>query len=417
MKKCKIGVVGVGRGSMMWKYCKDADNAQIVAICDNWEEGLNEAKAKLNDDAVTYYTDYTQFLSHDMDVVLLANYATEHAPFAIQAMKAGKDVISEVLPAQNMAEAVALIECVEETGRKYCYAENYCFMSGPREMRRKYLNGQLGVFEYGEGEYMHNCEPIWAKITHGDPTHWRNNISAFFYCTHSVGPLLHIAGMRPVSVVGIECPFNARMARMGAKAGHTALEIVTLENGAVLKSLHGLGCSRDSIWYSVYGSKGRMETAREDSELGGFRRVYENLDEIEGDNKNHPVSYTLDDELTLKGQKHGHGGSDYTCLYYAVEYMNGDENADIVDVYEAVDMWLVGHFGYLSVLEGGHVQRIPNLRDPAEREAYRSDLRCTDPKAAGEQLQPSYSKGNPDIDDSVYAGWREKWEEVKKEKK
>ena len=80
MKKCKIGVVGVGRGSMMWKYCKDADNAQIVAICDNWEEGLKEAKEKLNDDTITYYTDYTQFLSHDMDVVLLANYATEHAP-------------------------------------------------------------------------------------------------------------------------------------------------------------------------------------------------------------------------------------------------------------------------------------------------------------------------------------------------
>jgi predicted dehydrogenase len=55
MKKIRIGVVGVGRGGMMWKYCKDADNAQIVAICDNWEEGLKEAKEKLNDDTITYY--------------------------------------------------------------------------------------------------------------------------------------------------------------------------------------------------------------------------------------------------------------------------------------------------------------------------------------------------------------------------
>lgn len=410
MKKCRIGVVGVGRGMMMWKYCQDAENAEIVAICDKWEDGLNNAKAKIGNDKVTYYTDFETFLKHDMDAVLLANYATEHAPFAIAAMKAGKDVISEVLPAQTMREAVELIECVETTGRKYCYAENYCYMGGPREMRKKYLSGELGAFEYGEGEYMHNCEPIWHSITHGDPTHWRNNISAFFYCTHSLGPLLHITGLRPVSVVGIECPFNARMGRMGAKAGHTAIELVTLENGAVLKSLHGLGCSKDSIWYSVYGSLGRMETAREDAELDGVSRIYENLDTEEGENKNAPSSRIVDDELAMKGAKHGHGGSDYICLYNAIQHINGDKTADIVDVYQAIDMWLPGFWGYISVLNGGMPQQIPDLRKKEIRDLYRSDVRCTDPAAAGDQLLPSYSKGNPDIDPAIYAACKEKWE-------
>ena len=417
MKKIKIGVVGVGRGGMMWKYCKDADNAEIVAICDKWEEGLEKTKAKIESDSVAYYTDYNEFLKHDMDAVLLANYATEHAPFAIAAMKAGKDVISEVLPAQNMAEAVELIECVEETGRKYCYAENYCFMGGPLEMRKKYLDGSLGVFEYGEGEYMHNCEPLWPRITYGEPDHWRNNISAFFYCTHSVGPLLHITGMRPVSVVGFECPFNERMARMGAKAGNTAIEMVTLENGAIVKSLHGLGCSKDSIWYSVYGSKGRMETAREDAECGNMNRVYENLDAFSGENHNNPTSHMSEDPLLQKGAKHGHGGSDYICLYYAIEYLRGDKNADIVDVYEAVDMWMCGQFGYFSVLNGGGVEKIPNLRLKEERDIWRNDRRCTIPSAAGDQLLPSYSKGNPDIEPAIYDYWKEKWEEYKKQPK
>ena len=60
MKKCKIGVIGVGRGSMMWKYCKDAENAEIVAICDKWVEGLEKAKAQIASDSVTYYTDYDE---------------------------------------------------------------------------------------------------------------------------------------------------------------------------------------------------------------------------------------------------------------------------------------------------------------------------------------------------------------------
>ena len=120
MTKCKIGVIGIGRGSMVWKYCQHADNAQLVAICDQWEKGLLNVKKELADDNIAYYTDYAEFLKHDMDIVVLANYATEHAPFAIQAMKAGKNVISEVLPVQTMAQAVALIECIECTGKIYC---------------------------------------------------------------------------------------------------------------------------------------------------------------------------------------------------------------------------------------------------------------------------------------------------------
>lgn len=51
-----------------------------------------------------------------MDAVVLANYANEHAPFAIKAMRAGKHVFSEVLPVQTIKEAVELIETIEETG-------------------------------------------------------------------------------------------------------------------------------------------------------------------------------------------------------------------------------------------------------------------------------------------------------------
>lgn len=40
MKKIRIGVMGVYRGTSMINYCVAADNAEIVAICDKWEEGL-----------------------------------------------------------------------------------------------------------------------------------------------------------------------------------------------------------------------------------------------------------------------------------------------------------------------------------------------------------------------------------------
>ena len=410
MKKCKVGVVGIGRGRMVWRFCNDADNAEIVAICDKWTEGLKNVKEQLATDTITYYEDFDEFLKHDMDVVILANYATEHAPFAIKAMEAGKNVISEVLPVQTMAQAVALIECCERTGMKYCYAENYCFMKAPMEIRRRFIAGDLGEFEYAEGEYLHNCEPDWSVLTCGDRNHWRNRMSAFYYCTHSVGPLLHISGLRPVKVTGFECPFNARMARMGAAAGHTAVEMVTLENDAIVKSVHGVGCSKNSVWYTIYGSKGRMESAREDAKAGDVSRVYENIDTVEGVYNWEATSYIPDDPLA-GAVKHGHGGSDFYCLYNACDYVLGNEDADIIDVYEAINMWMCGFFGYLSVLDGGVPKEIPDMRKAEVREEYRNDNRCTDPKIAGDQLLSPYSKGEPEIPDEIYQHHLDVWNE------
>ena len=165
MDKVKIGVIGGGRGKSMIRYGREASNAQLVAICDFRDDVLDRMKKECGEDGISYYSDYDDFLKHDMDAVVLANYANQHAPFAIKAMKAGKHVFSEVLPVQTMKEAVELIEAVEETGKIYAYGENYCFMSAPYEMRKLYRQGLIGEFVYGEGEYVHSCEPIWPEIT------------------------------------------------------------------------------------------------------------------------------------------------------------------------------------------------------------------------------------------------------------
>ena len=55
MEKVKFGVLGVGRGSSMIKFCETAENAEVVAICDKWEEGLRRKKEELNDERITYY--------------------------------------------------------------------------------------------------------------------------------------------------------------------------------------------------------------------------------------------------------------------------------------------------------------------------------------------------------------------------
>ena len=413
-KKIRIGVIGAYRGTSMINYCNAADNAVVVAICDKWEEGLNKQKEYNKGLDIAYYDNFDDFLKHDMDAVVLANYANEHAPFAIKAMKAGKHVFSEVLPVQTVKEAVELIETIEETGMTYAYGENYCYMPAPYEMRRLYREGVLGEFEYGEGEYVHNCESIWPSITYGDESHWRNNMYSTYYCTHSLGPLIHITGLRPVKVTGFEGTNNQRKLNVGAKGGQYGIEMVELENGGIIKSIHG-DLYKNSIWYTCYGSKGRAESAREDAEKGDVSQIYVNVDAYSGEYGPNKVDAYIPhrDHDHISGS-FGHGGSDFYTMYNFVEKLLGNPDADIIDIYEALDMGLPGLFAYRSILAGGIPMEIPNLRIKEVRDQWRNDTACTVPSVAGDMLQPTFSKGTPQIDPAVYERvyklWRQEFE-------
>jgi hypothetical protein len=98
-------------------------------------------------------------------------------------------------------------------------------------------------------------------------------------------------------------------------------------------------------------------------------------------------------------------------MYYFVEKIKGDENADIIDVYEAVDAALVGHFAYRSILAGGITMEIPDLKDKKERDKWRNDVACCSLEVAGKDVWPSRSSGTPDISDEVYARQRKLFEQ------
>ena len=178
--------------------------------------------------------------------------------------------------------------------------------------------------------------------------------------------------------------------------------MVLLENGGIVKSIHG-GLYKNSVWYSVYGSKGRMESAREDAKAGEVSRIYVNADGYPGEYGEEKLeSYEPKGYADNLDKYFGHGGSDYYCMDQFVKKILGEDDADIIDVYEAMDMFLPGMFAYRSILKGGIPMEIPNLRDKAIREKFRNDTMCTDPKVAGDMLIPTFSKGTPEIPKEIY---------------
>jgi len=411
MDKIKIGVFGAGRGMTMIHQTINNLFAELVAICDKYQPLLDDCKKLAEEKGVTValYDDFEKFIEHDMDAVVLANYACEHAPYAIRLLKSGRHVMSEVLTCATMSQAVELIETVEQTGKLYVYAENYCYFNTTTEMRRRYKNGDIGEVNYAEGEYIHDCASIWPQITYGEREHWRNYSPSTFYCTHSLGPIIHTTGLRPISVVGLQPQNTPWMRKLGALHGGPGIEMVTLENGAIVKSIHGaLKREPGSVNYQIYGMKGSMETNRR---AWGMLDVYLEGDKnCVGDNNEYCPDFP---HVDMEICDAGHGGSDFFTVYYFIKAIMGDKNAleNIIDVYEAVDMCICGILAFKSIVKGGITIKVPNLRNKEERDEYRNDNFCGFPHIAGDEFVPADFRDNLDrIDDEIYDNVRKKWE-------
>jgi len=242
--RIRVGVIGVGRGRSFAGGASDTVGMKLVAICDQWEEKLTEAGEQFG---VATYTDYDEFLQHDMDAVILANYFHEHAPFAIKALRAGKHVMSETAANTTLAEGVELCRVVEETGLIYMFAENYPYTMFNQEMRRVYRTGEIGTVTYAEGEYNHPMSPDdQLRIAPGH-RHWRNWIPSTYYCTHAVAPLMYITDTMPkrINALSISCPSTEQQVAAVGDPGSVIL--CRMDNDAVFR-LFGLVLPGHSNW-------------------------------------------------------------------------------------------------------------------------------------------------------------------------
>ena len=338
----------------------------------------------------------------------MANFGHEHAPYAIKCMKMGKHVMSEVVPCETMAQAVELVETVEQTGMIYTYAENYCYMENTFDMWKRYRNGEIGEIRYAEGEYVHDIARYWPWLCFGEKDHWRVRAFATFYCTHSLGPILYTTGLRPVQVVGFETPLITKNLEIGMVRG-SGIEMVTLENGAVVKSFHG-GMKREpsNVSYLLYSEKGLMETGR--LENSPPMNMY-----VEGEKRGHgeweryAPKFFID--VDQQNGEMGHGGSDFYPTHFFIDKILGLPNGDLaIDIYQALDMGICGILAWKSVLNGNIPMKVPNFRNPEEREQYRNDNSCTNPEIAGDELVPFTSYPHAEITDETFAKVKEMWE-------
>ena len=147
-KKVRVGIIGCGTVSRshLRAYMEISD-AEVVAVADVIEDRAKAAKQMVG--AEKAYTDYTSLLERsDIDMVDICLPTFLHAPVAIEAAKAGKNVLVEKPMARNLAEADAMIEAAEKANVKLMVSQTMRFSSISQKIKQIVESGWIGKLLY-----------------------------------------------------------------------------------------------------------------------------------------------------------------------------------------------------------------------------------------------------------------------------
>lgn len=136
-------VVGYGAiGPVHANALETAEDARLYAVCDI--DGARLEKCKAEHD-VAVYREFGEMLEDgEIDCVHICTPHYLHKDMAVQAMRAGKQVVLEKPAAMNAAELSELLAVQEETGAKVCLMLQNRMNQGIQEMKALAEDPSLG---------------------------------------------------------------------------------------------------------------------------------------------------------------------------------------------------------------------------------------------------------------------------------
>lgn len=147
----RLGIVGAGiRGLELMQAALNA-GGKIVAVCDLYDGHFRRAQEIQANTPTT--RDYREIVNRkDIDAVIVATSDHWHAPVAIAAMRAGKDVYCEKPMAHTIPEALEMARVSKETGRLVQVGSQSLSMGGTQKGKQWLDAGEIGAV------FMVQCE-------------------------------------------------------------------------------------------------------------------------------------------------------------------------------------------------------------------------------------------------------------------
>jgi len=160
--RINVGMIGVGnkgRGHQrqLTARIENEGDVQVVAISDIYSKRLQEGGERSGVESKSLYRDYQELLARpDIDAVWIATPDHWHAPMAIDAMRAGKDVYLEKPMTLTIDEAHALADEVRSTGRVLQVGSQHTSDLRYHRAREVIEKGWIGKVLWAQNTYSRN---------------------------------------------------------------------------------------------------------------------------------------------------------------------------------------------------------------------------------------------------------------------
>lgn len=254
-RKLKIGVVGLNRGHVHALNALHTDNIELVAVCDI-DENKAEMRKQAYPDTVKVYHDHRALCADpEVEAVVMATPIDVHAQTVIDALDAGKHVLSEVIVATTIDDIYRIGEAIRRSGKKYMMAENYCYIRPLLIVQNLIEQGRLGEIYYAESDYLKDFQEYHPNFPNIGG--WREK--TYFgrrghpYITHTLGPLLHIMHEKIATVSAMAAGHSFDMV-----ADNTCTLLLETDKGHLIRLRSSFVSPRpDQVtYYSFQGAEG-----------------------------------------------------------------------------------------------------------------------------------------------------------------
>lgn len=390
-RRVRLAVVGGQRGASFGAVLERlSDRVELTAVCDLSQDVLTGWKAKYPE--IQTFSSYEQLLEHPLvDAVLLATPMLIHASQAIQALQAGKHVLSEVIASHTIEDSWKLIEAVKASGLTYMMAENYGYTRENMMIQNMVNAGVFGEITYAECGYIHDVRNLLhdesGRLTWRG--HYIRDYNGSTYPTHSLGPVAQWLGINREGGDAFDelvtFTSNSRSASQyfaehfgqahpcaqpgGMNQGDTSTTLIRTKNGVLISLRVDLLSSRphNMVHYGLQGTRGAYLAPRFEGE--------DPLLWLEQDEEDGPHSHSGWNSLwkykeqwdhpmwkqwSEQALRSGHGGGDF---YVMEEFVSSilENRKPAVDVYDAVTWSSVFPLSVQSVATGGAPVKFVNF--------------------------------------------------------
>lgn len=384
----RFGFIGVGgRGTYLMQLTLAMGGVEVPAVCDidptRLAAAADLARAAGHPEPVGYgdgpYAYREMLARDDLDAVVVGTPMQLHAEMSVDALRAGKHVLSEVAAAVTLDECFELVRAVRETGLTYMLAENVCYYRQNLTVLEMVRQGLFGELTYAECGYVHDCRFIMV-LPDGRLT-WRGELArqcrGNWYPTHAIGPVAQWLGINGEDRLERLVSFSTKSVGMAHYAretlglpadaighdfgGDSNVCLIRTRNGRVIDLRFDVSSTRPTLsttYFTLQGAKASYEDRfglRVHVEGRSAAHTWEDftpyLDEYP-----HPLWskwHTVADQS-------GHGGADYYSIREFADCIREGRPSPI-DVVDAAVWSSIIPLSERSLLAGGEPQEVPDF--------------------------------------------------------